>query len=126
MGDGGGYDYPHPASEKIKSVSISLDDDDDKGDDDDMDCKKCGHQWVPIVDKPLKCPSCNQPKYWVEKVRNVGRHSSVVERPLEGSPIPTKGGSSVRIPGAAPSNLSSHDPKTCRIYKCGLCAAKEK
>ena len=53
--------------EKIKIV---LDGNDDIGDDDDMDCKKCGHSWKPIVEKPLKCPACNQPKYWLEKVRN--------------------------------------------------------
>ena len=41
------------------------------GDDDDMICKKCGHQWTPIKVKPLKCPACNQPKYWLAKVRNV-------------------------------------------------------
>jgi hypothetical protein len=42
-----------------------------RGDDDDMDCRKCGHRWTPIKAKPLKCPGCNQPKYWLAKVRNV-------------------------------------------------------
>jgi len=43
------------------------------GDDDDMplECKKCGHKWEPIKAKPLKCPHCNQPNYWLPKVRNV-------------------------------------------------------
>ena len=47
--------------------------DDDIGDDDDMalECKKCGHLWEPMVQTPLKCPACNQPKWWRPKVRNV-------------------------------------------------------
>ena len=36
-----------------------------------QNCKKCGHRWQSIVDKPLKCPQCNQPNYWKPKVRNV-------------------------------------------------------
>ena len=36
-----------------------------------MECKKCGHVWTPVVEKPLKCPLCNQPKYWLAKVRGV-------------------------------------------------------
>lgn len=36
-----------------------------------MNCMKCGHVWVSVVPKPLKCPACNQPKYWLPKVRNV-------------------------------------------------------
>ena len=37
-----------------------------------LECKKCGHRWIPIVKKPLKCPACNQPNYWKPKVRNIG------------------------------------------------------
>ena len=36
-----------------------------------LECKKCRHIWTPIVEKPLKCPYCNQPKYWLPKVRKI-------------------------------------------------------
>ena len=36
-----------------------------------LNCQKCGHHWEPVVSNPLKCPACNQPKYWNKKVRNV-------------------------------------------------------
>lgn len=42
-----------------------------------MKCLKCEHDWVPVVEKPLKCPACNQPRYWLPKVRNVGGKSEV-------------------------------------------------
>jgi hypothetical protein len=35
-------------------------------------CQKCDHKWQPIVATPLKCPACNQPKWWLPKVRNTG------------------------------------------------------
>ena len=75
--------------EKIKIV---LDGNDDIGDDDDMDCKKCGHSWKPIVEKPLKCPACNQPKYWLEKVRNRDEGGSDKGCGSEGSGVRSAGG----------------------------------
>ena len=71
-----------PAPKKYK---IIRDNGDDIGDDDDMDCKKCGHHWVPIVDKPLKCPACNQPKYWLEKVRNRDESGTKIEKGISRS-----------------------------------------
>jgi len=38
------------------------------------------HEWVPVVEKPLKCPACNQPKYWLPKVRNVEGKSTAVRQ----------------------------------------------
>lgn len=26
-----------------------------------LKCKKCGHEWLPRVASPRKCPCCNQP-----------------------------------------------------------------
>jgi Zn finger protein HypA/HybF involved in hydrogenase expression len=36
-----------------------------------LECQKCEHVWTPIVEKPLRCPNCNQPKYWLPRVRPV-------------------------------------------------------
>lgn len=63
------WKVPEPIHGEMK---IYLDNDDDIGDDDDMlNCQKCGHHWEPMVSNPLKCPACNQPKYWNKKVRNI-------------------------------------------------------
>lgn len=29
-----------------------------------IECKKCGHQWLPRVEKPIECPKC---KAYLEK-----------------------------------------------------------
>jgi DNA-directed RNA polymerase subunit RPC12/RpoP len=61
-----------------------------------QNCKKCGHAWQSIKDKPLKCPACNQPNYWKAKVRNVAQARKVK------------------------SGLCEHgaDPKFCRLGTC--------
>ena len=47
-----------------------------------LECKKCGHVWTPIVEEPLKCPYCNQPKYWLPKVRNGEGNGEQVEEEI--------------------------------------------
>lgn len=54
-------------------------------------CRKCGHTWESIKPQPLKCPRCNQPRYWEEKVRNVGTDGQRVSTVGGGLDIPGVG-----------------------------------
>lgn len=79
-----------------------------------LSCEMCGHRWLREGDgMPKQCPSrkCRSSKWDMSGQAGnlfgegggeakVGRHSSVVERSLRRR----KGGSSVRIPGVAPSD----------------------
>lgn len=40
-----------------------------------LQCKRCGHQWVPRIDHPVTCPKCRSP-YWHQE-RSKARRESV-------------------------------------------------
>jgi hypothetical protein len=68
-------------------------------------CAKCGHEWIPIVPEPLKCPACNQPRYWQRKVRNLD---------------PRKPGAAAVVLGELPSQ-----PLEDQVSWCGFTAYRE-
>lgn len=34
-----------------------------------INCKQCGHRWIPRTEDPLECPSCKSRK-WKQKKQN--------------------------------------------------------
>ena len=84
-------------------------------------CNQCEKDWTPRVDNPACCPRCKRYD-WREPKKGGG--SSVV-RAVD---IQSEGVAySKRPSGSNPDPRSTHDPKTCKVHRCGLCAvAKEK
>lgn len=94
-----------------------------------LNCQKCGHHWENVVSNPLKCPACNQPKYWNKKVRNRDSTVGVAQMGERGAKdVRSTVQEAVRsqVKSLPSTTRTSHDPKTCKVHRCGLCAVAGK
>ena len=78
-------------------------------------CDQCSHEWLIVgASTPTHCAKCKSRKWNagapVESQKRISR--------------PTFQDPDVGVAGLARllEKRASHDPKSCRIYKCGMCA----
>jgi hypothetical protein len=83
-------------------------------------CDKCGHIWIASDLVPTHCASSKcRSRQWNQRVDSM-REAQVEAR--------SRIASGEDVIAVADKFLKAfdrfdHDPKTCRIYKCGMCAA---
>lgn len=78
-------------------------------------CDVCGHRWIAGELVPTHCASskCRSRKW-----------DNTPSEPTIDVPITFKSPINLIIPPDVRLRVRpDHDPKTCRVYKCGLCAA---
>ena len=98
-------------------------------------CNQCDLDWDARVDHPVCCPRCKRYD-WSERKKYRGNVDGGMASGTVGKTSKARG-EVRRTPGdvavpkvgdvsqAVAVGDREHDPKTCRVYKCGLCAAKE-
>ena len=79
----------------------------------------CGHVWLSADGRePLRCAKCKRPGWNGRKMIHVSEVAEVpralveamAKQPVRESPV------------GFVASVRKHDPKTCTVYKCGMCA----
>lgn len=108
-------------------------------------CDACQHEWL-TGEYPKRCARCKSRKWnsgggadvdaRTESLatgkpkagrKGVGSVASTLGEDVSSKPVAVMRGTITKeackqlYPDAGLSNLERHDPKSCRLYKCGLC-----
>ena len=88
-------------------------------------CDKCSHVWL-ADSKPRRCSKCKS-STWdagvLDELREAVR--AIQEKPAV-APVVTPVSvtrPSVTLPVANYSRSYAHNPRECKVYRCGLCAS---
>jgi hypothetical protein len=79
-------------------------------------CDRCSHVW--LADKPKRCSKCKSMRW----------NMTLIEQAIQAAPpdavsVSIYKGSTKIVEQAIQSSRKEHDTKTCRVYRCGLCAS---
>jgi len=70
-------------------------------------CDICGHEWL-TAKVPSHCAKCKSRKWNIAMPDHLDSMKALA-----------------KVHAARANMLLGHNPKTCRIYKCGMCAASK-
>lgn len=82
-------------------------------------CDICGHEWIPDG-SPTHCASSKcKSRRWNSSAPAGSKHPAPIKQHPQAVTLVDK-------IQPLPSSHSDHDPKNCRVYRCGMCAIAKK
>jgi hypothetical protein len=91
-------------------------------------CDQCSHEWLVVgASTPTHCAKCKSRRWNDSDVLALAKSllppGALI--PCDDPRSPKREDVLQEVVRRAPRVRPQHDPKTCRVYRCGLCAASK-